>query len=89
MTDRADHTPTVKIRVPRSLWSAYGRVSARKGRDRTEDLLTHMCRQIELLGDDTDRADLAAAEAELSERRARKGGRPRKVTESRQPENPE
>jgi hypothetical protein len=89
MTDRADHTPTIKIRVPPSLWSAYGRVAARKGRDRTEDLIAHMRRQIELLGDDADRAALADADAELAERRARKGGRPRKVTESRQPESPE
>jgi hypothetical protein len=79
MADRPDHTPTIKIRVPPALWDAYGRVTARKGRDRTEDLLVHMRRQIELLGDDQDHADLAAAEAELEERRARKGGRPRKT----------
>jgi hypothetical protein len=78
MADSPDHTPTIKIRVPRTLWDAYGRVSGRKGRDRTEDLLAHMRRQIELLGDDQDRADLAAADTELAERRARKGGRPRK-----------
>jgi hypothetical protein len=78
MADSPDHTPTIKIRVPPALWDAYGRVCGRKGRDRTEDLLAHMRRQIELLGDDQDRADLAAAEAELAERRARKGGRPRK-----------
>ena len=74
-----DHTPTIKLRVPRSLWSAFGRVAARKGRDRTEDLMVYMRRQIELLGDDQDRADLAAADAELAERRARKGGRPPKA----------
>jgi hypothetical protein len=80
MADSADHTPTIKIRVPRALWDAYGRVCGRKGRDRTEDLLVHMRRQIELLGDEQDLAALAAAEQELAERRARKGGRPRKVT---------
>lgn len=74
----ADRTPTTPIRVPRSMWAAYGRVCARKGRDRTEDLLVHMRRQIELLGDEQDLADLAEAEHELAERRARKGGRPRK-----------
>jgi hypothetical protein len=79
MTERGDHTPTIKLRVPRSLWSAFGRVAARKGRDRTEDLMVYMRRQIELLGDDQDRADLAAADAELAERRARKGGRPPKA----------
>ena len=79
MPDAPDHTPTIKLRVPRALWAAYGRVSARKGRDRTEDLLVHMRRQIELLGDEQDLADLADAEQELAERRARKGGRPRKA----------
>ena len=74
----AERTPTTPIRVPRAMWHAYGRVCARLGTDRTGDLLGHMRRQIELHGDDADRADLAAAEAELAERRARKGGRPRK-----------
>lgn len=74
----ADRTPTTPIRVPRSMWAAYGRVCQRLGRDRTEDLLGHMRRAIELLGDEQDREDLAAADAELAERRARKGGRPRK-----------
>ena len=74
----AGQTPIQPIRVPRSMWAAYGRVCARLGRDRTEDLLTHMRRQIKRHGDEADLADLAAAEAELSERRARKGGRPRR-----------
>lgn len=76
-----DPTPTTPIRVPRKMWAAYGRVVARLGRDRTEDLLAHMRRMIEQHGDDADRADLAEAEAELAERRARKGGRPRKTPE--------
>jgi hypothetical protein len=78
MADDDRATPTVGIRVPRSLWAAYGRVCGRIGLDRTEDLIGHMRRQIEQHGDETDRADLAAADAELAERRARKGGRPRK-----------
>jgi hypothetical protein len=73
-----DRTPTTPIRVPRSMWAAYGRVCGRLGRDRTEDLLAHMRRQIKRHGDETDLADLAAADDELRERRARKGGRPRK-----------
>ena len=60
------------------MWAAYGRVCARLGKDRTEDLLAHMRAQIEQHGDDIDRADLAAADEELAERRQRKGGRPRK-----------
>ena len=31
----------MNIRVPRQMWAAYGRVCARLGRDRTEDLLAH------------------------------------------------
>lgn len=75
-------TPLVNIRVPRPMWAAYGRVCARAGRDRTEDLLGHMRKMIEALGSDADLADLAAADAELAERRARKGGRPRKADKS-------
>lgn len=74
----AGSTPTTPIRVPRRMWAAYGRVCARLSRDRTEDLLVHMRRQIKRHGDEEDLADLAAAEQELSERRARKGGRPRR-----------
>jgi hypothetical protein len=74
----ADRTPTTPIRVPRVMWHAYGRVCERLGIDRTADLLDHMRRQIEQHGDDDDRADLAAADRELAERRSRKGGRPRK-----------
>ena len=73
----AGQTPLFNIRVPRKMWTAYGRVCARLGRERTEDLLEHMRRQIRRHGDEADRADLAAAEDELRERRARKGGRPR------------
>lgn len=71
-------TPPTPIRVPRKMWAAYGRVCARLGRDRTEDLLTHVREQIKEHGDAQDLAELAEAEAELAARRARKGGRPRK-----------
>ena len=62
------------------MWRAYGRVYERLGVDRTADLLGHMRRQIEQHGDDDDRADPAEADRELAERRARKGGRPRKAS---------
>jgi hypothetical protein len=76
----SDRTPTRPIRVPVAMWDAYGRVCERLGRDRSEDLLDHMRARIEQHGSDADRADLAAADAELAERRARKGGRPRKAS---------
>lgn len=62
------------------VWSAFGRVTAKLGTYRTADLLDHVRHQIRAHGDETDLADLEAAEAELAERRARKGGRPRKST---------
>jgi hypothetical protein len=74
----AGHTPTTPIRVPRAMWAAYGRVCARLGRDRTEDLLDHMRERIGKHGDEQDLAELAEAEQELADRRARKGGRPSK-----------
>jgi len=75
----ADHTPGVHVRMPRAMWDAYSRVCDRLGRERAEDLLDDVRQQIERHGDERDRADLAAADAELAERRARKGGRPRKA----------
>jgi len=65
------------------MWAAYGRVCSRLGRDRTEDLLAHMRRQIRRHGDEADLADLGAAEEELRERRSRKGGRPRNPSAER------
>ena len=79
----------MNIRVPRSMWDAYGRVVTRMGKDRSEAIIGHMRKMIGQFGDEADRADLAAAEAELLKRRSRKGGRPSKVTESRQPESAE
>ena len=83
-------TPTTPIRVPRLMWAAYGRVCARLSRDRTEDLLDHMRRQITQHGDDEDLADLSAADEELRERRSRKGGGDRrgKPTERVLPASP-
>jgi len=74
MPDRT--TPTVHFRIPAVLWQAYGRVTARLGRSRTEDLLAHVKRTIERHGDADDLADMAVADSELAERRSRKGGRP-------------
>lgn len=77
MTD-ADHTFATRFRIPRRMWDAYGRITDRQGTDRTADLVAHVRAVIEQHGDDQDRADLAAADLELAERRSRKGGRPPK-----------
>lgn len=71
-------TPPTPIRVPRAMWEAYGNVCKRLDTNRTEDLLAHMRRQINRHGEEADLDLLAEAEAELAERRSRKGGRPRK-----------
>lgn len=73
-----DPTPTTPIRMPKAMREAYDNVCRRLGTNRTEDLLAHVRRQINRHGTEQDLDLLAAAEGELRERRARKGGRPRK-----------
>lgn len=77
-TSEMDHTFITRFRIPRPMWDAYGRITQRLGTDRTADLVTHVRAVIEEHGDEQDRADLAAADQELAERRSRKGGRPKK-----------
>jgi hypothetical protein len=79
MAEAERATPLTAIRVPRSMWAAYGRVCERLGTGRSEDLVDHMRGRILEHGDDQDKADLEAAEQELAERRSRKGGRPPKT----------
>lgn len=76
MTDATDHTYSTRFRIPKVMWDAYGRVTARLDTDRTARLLDHIRADIKAHGDAADLADLAAAEQELTERRSRKGGRP-------------
>ncbi|GAA2875473.1 hypothetical protein GCM10010517_36380 [Streptosporangium fragile] len=72
----AGHTHHTRFRIPRVMWDAYGRVTARLDTTRTARLLDHIRADIREHGDEQDLKDLAEAEAELSERRSRKGGRP-------------
>lgn len=78
MTPDLDHTHHTRFRIPRRMWDAYGRVTERLDTTRSADLLDHVRTTLQQHGDEQDLADLAAAEQELAERRARKGGRPRK-----------
>ncbi|MET7333283.1 hypothetical protein [Nonomuraea sp. NPDC005650] len=75
------HTPIRRFRAPDLLWDAYETVCARLGYDRSEDLLNHIRATIREHGTPEEVAALEQAEAELAERRARKGGRPRKTAE--------
>lgn len=73
----ADHTPVRKLRVSDPLWKAYESVCQRVfGHSRSEDLVEHMREVISQHGDPQEKELLAQADAELAERRARKGGRP-------------
>ena len=76
--DPTDHTFTTKFRIPRRMWDAYGTAAARQGIDRSADLVDHVRAFITKHGNEGELAELAAAEQELAERRARKGGRPKK-----------
>ena len=76
--ESADHTHHTRFRIPRVMWEAYGRVAERLGSNRTTLLLDHIRADIRAHGAEQDLADLDQAERELIERRARKGGRPRK-----------
>jgi len=60
------------------MWAAFGRICERQGLTRAERLLDVIREDIANHGDAQDRADLEAAERELTERRSRKGGRPPK-----------
>jgi predicted GIY-YIG superfamily endonuclease len=76
--NESDHTFVTRFRIPRRLWDAYGTAAAREGVDRSADLVDHVRTFIEQHGNEHERAELAAADQELAERRARKGGRPKK-----------
>lgn len=73
-----DHTFATRFRIPRRMWDAYGTAATRQGVDRSADLVDHVRDFIRIHGNEQELAELVAAEQELSERRARKGGRPRK-----------
>ncbi|MGW3352586.1 hypothetical protein ACWDA3_55635 [Nonomuraea rubra] len=78
MADDSDHTYQTRFRVPLVWWKAYERVTERLGTNRAARLLSHIRADIEKHGDEEDLKALAQGDAELAERRARKGGRPPK-----------
>ncbi|MEV4091432.1 hypothetical protein [Streptosporangium saharense] len=82
MTDKRDHTFSTRFRIPHRMWDAYARVAERLGTDRSARLLDHVRADIREHGDPEELAALEAAERELLERRARKGGRPRSTPEA-------
>jgi hypothetical protein len=68
------------------MWAAFGRVCARRGISRTQRLRAMIASDVRRYGDSRDKADLAAALAELASRRSRKGARRRPSQDS--PEQP-
>ncbi|MGW4641779.1 hypothetical protein ACWEN6_24895 [Sphaerisporangium sp. NPDC004334] len=79
MADDGDHTHQQRFRLPLVWWQTYARVTERLGTNRTARILELIRADIEQHGDEEDLQALAQGDAELAERRARKGGRPRKV----------
>lgn len=71
------HTKPRQVRGPDALWEAFERVCALRGTTRAEVINEQIMAFVDLHGDDEDKALLAQADAELEERRSRKGGRPR------------
>ncbi|MFE6758030.1 hypothetical protein ACFVDQ_31270 [Streptomyces sp. NPDC057684] len=78
MAETSDRTFSTNFRIPRRLWDADGTAVARNGVDRSSDLVDHVRDFIRKHGNEQELAELEAAEQELAERRARKGGRPKK-----------
>ncbi|WP_055696502.1 hypothetical protein [Streptomyces silaceus] len=76
--DDKDHTFATRFRLPRRMWDAYGTAAERTGVDRSADLVAHVRDFIRQHGNEQELAELEAAEQELAERRARKGGRPKR-----------
>lgn len=76
-TQKSDdaHTPVRRFRAPDLLWKAYETVCARRGVERSEDLLQHVRQMVREHGTPEEVAAMEEADAELAERRARKGGR--------------
>ncbi|MFB6675814.1 hypothetical protein ACFCWG_25975 [Streptomyces sp. NPDC056390] len=78
MAETSDRTFSTIFRIPRRPWDADGTAVARTGVDRSSDLVDHVRDFIRMRGNEQELAELEAAEQELAERRARKGGRPKK-----------
>jgi hypothetical protein len=75
-----DHTPIQRFRAPKPLWEAYETLCKRAfSQDRGTRLLDLIRADFREHGDAGELAQLDLAEKELEERRARKGGRPRKT----------
>lgn len=72
----ADVTKNKPIRVHDDLWAVYGEVCEALDTNRTADIVEHMRDHIRQHGTPDQLQRLAKADAELAERRARKGGRP-------------
>jgi hypothetical protein len=70
-------TPHQPLRVPKRMWQAFGRVCSRRGTSRNARIVEMIRAEIRHHGDRQDKADLEAADAELRERRSRKGIRHR------------
>lgn len=80
-------TPHQPLRIPRAMWQAFGRVCKWQGTSRNARVTEMIRAEIRRYGDARDLADLEAADAELRERRSRRGIRipPRQVPDQEPP----
>ena len=78
MAEDKDHTFSTRFRIPKVIWDAYAGITDRLDTDRSARLLDHIRADFKEHGTAQELAALEAGEQELTERRARKGGRPKK-----------
>jgi hypothetical protein len=72
MSEDEQVTRSRPIRIAEGAWSAYASVCKRLGRTRADDINAHIRRMIKRHGTPEEIAQLAAADAEIEQRRARK-----------------
>jgi hypothetical protein len=82
MADDKDHTFSTRFRIPKVIWDAYAPIADRLGTDRSARLLDHIRADFKEHGTEQELTALKAGEQELAERRARKGGRPKKTPQA-------
>lgn len=70
---QVNETPHQVVRMPVSMWEAFGRVCGRRGVSRAARIRAMITADIREHGDAEDLAALEAAETELRNRRARRG----------------
>lgn len=72
------HTVNRVVRIPNGLWDVFGEVAGELGMSRAAAVIADMQRLVNKHGTEDQINRMNAAMEDMAERRARKGGRPRK-----------